>query len=591
MRITKLSLTNFKSFKTTQTVKFAPVTLLFGPNSVGKSTVLMALAYLQQILQKGQCNPQRLDVLGGKFIGGFKNLVHGRDLSESIKIAVEFDKQKYIGQTYFEVIDLLGHELNFNHNSPSDFKKAKLELEISWSKALNTAYVSAYKIWLDDVFTASLSSDSGLKQPIIENLNYLHPLLLSEGHDEWLIEQFENSGEVHSALQNDILTLKGYSVPSDRDIRQGADWPPKDSEEWPSLSDDCFVSEFHEQINYDRLTASHMETKNFVESDNVLYMHVPISIKGNIGAVPTLNRILETTLELEDASMTAMVHEVLSDAIVAPLDDLLVLLESSLSIGPLRNIPDATFQPNPYPQQSDWHNGIAAWDVLAQADVELLRRVDSWISSKEHLDLGYGIALKVEKQFAEFKKVSSIDSHEKVEKQLESMIVEDSFQKETKFTFDEKNTHYEYALWDADNHIDVRPSDVGVGVSQLMPLVVAALSRDKGLVAVEQPELHVHPRIQVAIGDLLTQLDSSASFLIETHSEHLILRLLKRIRQTTDSELPQGFKNVLTKDISIVYIEPSDSGAITKSIEIDEDGEFKGKWPSGFFSERREEYL
>jgi AAA15 family ATPase/GTPase len=50
MKITKLSLTNFRSFKETQTIEFAPVTLLFGPNSVGKSTVLMALFYLQEIL-------------------------------------------------------------------------------------------------------------------------------------------------------------------------------------------------------------------------------------------------------------------------------------------------------------------------------------------------------------------------------------------------------------------------------------------------------------------------------------------------------------------------------------------------------------
>ena len=69
MRITKLSLTNFKSFKETQTIEFAPVTLLFGPNSVGKSTVLIALFYLQQILDKGQCDPQRIDALGGKLVG------------------------------------------------------------------------------------------------------------------------------------------------------------------------------------------------------------------------------------------------------------------------------------------------------------------------------------------------------------------------------------------------------------------------------------------------------------------------------------------------------------------------------------------
>lgn len=588
MRITKLSLTNFKSFKQTQTVKFAPVTLLFGPNSVGKSTVLMALAYLQQILQKSQCNPQRLDVLGGKFVGGFKNLVHGRDLSESIKIAVEFEKGNFIGQTYSDVLDLLAYDLDFYHNSPSEYRTAKIEFEVSWSKALNTAYVSSYQIWLNDKFVALLTSDSGLKQPIIENINFLHPLLLQNNHEDFIEEQFDNGFEMHQAFEEDALEIKGYEVPTDREISKGADWPPEESEHWPVFNSTSFVSQLHELITDSRLTSEHTEDKPLVESEGQGYFHVPLSYKGSTGAIPVLNRVIETSLILDEAPMNTMIHEVLSDATVAPLDDLLALLESSLSIGPLRNIPDATFQPNPYPQQSDWHNGIAAWDVLAQADVELLRKVDSWISSEDHLDLGYGIALKVEKQFAEFKKVSSIDSHEKVEKQLESMIVEDTFQKETKFTFDEKNTHYEYALWDADNHIDVRPSDVGVGVSQLMPLVVAALSRDKGLVAVEQPELHVHPRIQVAIGDLLTQLDNAASFLIETHSEHLILRLLRRVRETHFNENPLE-KKITAEDISVVYLNPSDNGVKVIHYDITEDGDFTKDWPQGFFEERYEE--
>ena len=124
-----------------------------------------------------------------------------------------------------------------------------------------------------------------------------------------------------------------------------------------------------------------------------------------------------------------------------------------------------------------------------------------------------------------------------------------------------------------------------------MPLVVAALSRNKGLIACEQPELHVHPRIQVSIGDLLTQSGSSSNFLIETHSEHLILRLRKRVRQTTKNELPEGLKPVKKDDISIVYFEPSPDGVIAKRIKLDEDGEFMSKWPQGFFSERRGEYL
>ena len=67
------------------------------------------------------------------------------------------------------------------------------------------------------------------------------------------------------------------------------------------------------------------------------------------------------------------------------------------------------------------------------------------------------------------------------------------------------------------------------------------------MVACEQPELHLHPRVQVAIGDLLSQNTEHVNYLIETHSEHLILRLLKRIRQNTNNELPESFK-VFTKE-------------------------------------------
>lgn len=57
MNITKLTLTNFRSFKESQTIEFAPTTLLFGPNSAGKSTILLAFFYVQHILDNGNCDP------------------------------------------------------------------------------------------------------------------------------------------------------------------------------------------------------------------------------------------------------------------------------------------------------------------------------------------------------------------------------------------------------------------------------------------------------------------------------------------------------------------------------------------------------
>ena len=148
MQITKLSLTNFKSFKKEQTIEIFPVTLLFGPNSVGKSSVLMALFYLQQILDKGQCDPQRIEALGGKLVGGFKNLVHRRNMKESITIKIEYDKSNRVGSSYDFLADLIGEgELAIRLSSPViDARKIAIEFIISWSEQKQTAYIANYKI-------------------------------------------------------------------------------------------------------------------------------------------------------------------------------------------------------------------------------------------------------------------------------------------------------------------------------------------------------------------------------------------------------------------------------------------------------------
>jgi hypothetical protein len=69
--------------------------------------------------------------------------------------------------------------------------------------------------------------------------------------------------------------------------------------------------------------------------------------------------------------------------------------------------------------------------------------------------------------------------------------------------------------------------DVGFGISQLLPFIVQALATEGQVISIEQPEVHVHPRLQADIGDLLAECAKNLGnqFLIETHSEHLVLRL------------------------------------------------------------------
>ena len=137
--------------------------------------------------------------------------------------------------------------------------------------------------------------------------------------------------------------------------------------------------------------------------------------------------------------------------------------------------------------------------------------------------------------------------------------------------------------------LPVRPSDVGTGISQILPVVVAALDPDRpGITAIEQPELHLHPRIQVELGDLFTQqIDKGGIFLIETHSEHLLLRFMKRMRQTNDGALPDGAPEVRPENIAVYFVEidPDGEQTLIREMPLNERGDLVEAWPGGFFEE------
>jgi len=155
----------------------------------------------------------------------------------------------------------------------------------------------------------------------------------------------------------------------------------------------------------------------------------------------------------------------------------------------------------------------------------------------------------------------------------------------------------EIALSDFERGIVVAPSDVGVGISQMIPVVVGCLRSQQGILAIEQPELHVHPAIQVGIGDLFIKavqtnesiVGAAKTLLVETHSEHIMLRLLRRIRETTGGELPPGVVGLSVDDLSVIYVESADAGVRFRPLRVDGDGEFIDRWPKGFFEERAEE--
>jgi predicted ATPase len=123
---------------------------------------------------------------------------------------------------------------------------------------------------------------------------------------------------------------------------------------------------------------------------------------------------------------------------------------------------------------------------------------------------------------------------------------------------------------------------VGVGVSQVLPIVVMCLlgNRETTLI-LEQPELHLNPKVQTRLGDFfLSMALLGKQCLIETHSEYLINRLRFRAAAApTDS---------LSKLMTLYFVEKHEGVTAYRNVVINEFGAIVD-WPAGFFDQSQRE--
>ena len=126
-------------------------------------------------------------------------------------------------------------------------------------------------------------------------------------------------------------------------------------------------------------------------------------------------------------------------------------------------------------------------------------------------------------------------------------------------------------------------ADVGYGISQVLPVVVAGYSLDPGeLFIVEQPELHLHPRAQAELGDFFLELyRRKVQCIVETHSEHLIMRLQRHVASG----------RIVPEELTVNYVAAGNLAKEVTKLPLNRDGIFERNWPEGFFEERLEEAL
>ena len=123
--------------------------------------------------------------------------------------------------------------------------------------------------------------------------------------------------------------------------------------------------------------------------------------------------------------------------------------------------------------------------------------------------------------------------------------------------------------------------NVGFGISQSLPILAEGLIQKNALIIVEQPEIHIHPRLQAEFVEFLSETSimkdqqEGNNWLIETHSHLMALRVQKKIRE---GEMKKD-------DVAFYYCEPTDEGTEFRELRLDDEGNWLDIWPSGFFEE------
>ena len=604
MRPTSLTLKNFKSIGAdAQLIDLAPITLLFGPNSVGKSTVLQALIYLRETLHNHNLNPDKT-VLGGDWLdlGGFQNLVHGRDLNEAIEISLEFELNETsipITLTDHERYGLDKEDIEQPENILDSIDNAKIVIKVRWSHVLSAPFIECFESHIDGELFSRINCSADCKQVYLDSFAVSHPVLNKnfnyegEGSLTELFCGLINQSNFMQASRGikDILSsdrpLKGFKF----------DELVAFVDDIETSNDIALLTSIKEELKHRTTRQAYalskkvddlLSTNDDKNDDGKAFRY--IGVEGQIDALPSLNAGLQLDSDIWlsdfeeteiDSGIFKMLGQAYLDALsIGPLKLVSKWLDDFTYIGPLRDLPPRNMTASLTPSRSRWAKGLAAWEEIYSSSDQLIKEINYWMGNG-CLKTGYQVKLK---KFREVDLDNPVFSLLDQEPDIDQLIVI----KEILDDIPKKSRIY---LQEESSNLEVMPQDIGVGISQLFPVVVLTILQKNGLIAIEQPELHIHPAIQVELADLFARyaLKHNKFILLETHSEHLILRLLRRIREQTESNVPPDREGLTKEDVSVQYVELANSGTQFRKLRIDDAGDFMDEWPNGFFEERDEE--
>lgn len=462
--LTEIALGNFKAFRRRTVAPLAPLTLVYGPNSAGKSSIIQALLMLKQSRSDAQLRTQGALVN----LGSFQGVVHGHAEDGDVEITLSYGVLP-------QWIKLSGGP------NPA------LPRSVGWTFAADPSGHGwpARVLWTFGEHQMPFTREPGTAEPFVLALPAASEIFagLATGT---LLYPFDSRGDARNAPANAKRAMRGL-----------------------------------DRAGIGALTLRPWGLMPSGEST----VRLPQGRDGD----------RENTFAIAYVNRAA----VLAGAVSAEVDQ---LLGEMVWLGPLRSAPQRVYDRASTSSVPGDGANVAMY-LFDHASV--VEQVNDWLS---RLEIPYTI------------RVVPIGAGDAAHLVGDLVAI---------------------SLTDTRTGVAVTPADVGYGISQVLPIVVELLSQRDCVIAVEQPETHLHPRLQARLADLL--IDSTQAggrgnqLIVETHSEHLMLRVQRRIRE--------GALDPAT--VSILYVDRAPAGPATvRQLRLNDQGDFLDDWPGGFFDDR-----
>lgn len=532
-----LELKNFKAFGKRSRIEFAPITLIFGENSAGKSSILQALNLLKQTRESRETGTLLLPRAENGIVdlGSFQEMLFDHDLERVLSIRVETK---------------LNRELAIEFS----FKRASLDPEILLDEiGIYNGKSSKCLARFQPSGTTVEPQDFWMTMGFFHDSRSISPAKLSAVKCIWLTrakQYWKQDFSWWNKNQKEVLReLDERKTDLERVLKHQMD-QVKDNNGQKHSNDELQKTNKRLQRELESLYAdieffsSNPELKTYIakrhseEMKTVLGMQsfLPVGVirseeKSSITGAGSLLHHMSDDMIFDVAQIAMAAGYALERT-----------LEALFPIRPFRRPPERWYIFTGTSPQHVGYQGDLLPDLLLRRP-ELVEETNEWL---EKLDIGHKLTVKsMGADSGDLFEVRLIDTRRK-------------------------------------GHVDAALPDVGFGVSQLLPFIVQSLVEKGQIISIEQPEVHVHPKLQADLGDLLAaaiKKENPNQFIVETHSEHLILRLQRLVRK----------QQIKPEDVSVIYISRGPEGAESRRLRLDKGGNFIDNWPKGFFLERLRE--